>query len=321
MQIITNKDEWNKLLEEEFTQFNDIYFRYEYFELWEKYFGCEPEAIFWEDENVKIFYPYLIGKEQSKFKLSDFKNFDIITCEYGGPLVIPKVNNHIKLKQSVHEFVSLHKVDAMEKGCKSELMRFHPVFENAQYFDTEHVNDTIAIDLTQSLDTIWGNITKGHRYNIRKSIKEGCEVIIKNTQKVTSDDIDTFINLYYSVMEKHKAAPKYYYPREFIDDLFRIVNSILVIAVRNNLTIATSIFLQGTKILHYHLSGALRVEKVYPTDLSLWEVCVFGKKHNFNTLYLGGGKKSGDSLFRFKSGFSTRILPFYVMKHIFKYDT
>jgi len=40
MILIESKGEWSKLLDKEFSDFNDVYYRYEYFELYKKEYNA-----------------------------------------------------------------------------------------------------------------------------------------------------------------------------------------------------------------------------------------------------------------------------------------
>jgi len=319
MQIITNKEEWNKVLEEEFTQFNDVYFRYEYLELWGKHYGGEPEAIFWEDENVKIFWTHLV-RDVSRINLNyDFNSelYDLTTpYGYGGPLIVPKTETTKGVKKSVFLFLEYEK-----RNQKSEFIRFHTVykqwkyFQGATFFNPKYINDVVFIDLTQDLSTICKHIKKGHRYNIRKAIERGCKINFERNPQ--EPQISNFIKLYSQTMERNKASYRYYFTTEFIANHFKLLNALLLEAKMNDIVIASSIFLLGNTIIHYHLSGSdYNFRNLYPSDLMLWEAITWAKTNGFELLHLGGGRGKNDSLFDFKKAFSNTTLPFYIGKNI-----
>lgn len=325
MQIIANKEDWNRLLEENFSEFNDVYFRYEYLELWAKHYGGEPEAIFWEDKNIKVFWTHLV-RDTSKIDLThDFntERHDTTTpYGYGGPIFSPKTEDTEKVRKSLNRFFGDYEAYALENNYKSEFIRFHPLCEMWKYFSDnnlfriQRVNDVVIIDLTQDLSTIFRNIKKGHRYNLKKTIEKDYKIIFEsNPQKA---HIDNFIKLYYQAMDRNKAAPMYYFTPEFISDHFKLLNALLVEVKDNGTVISSSVFLLGAEIIHYHLFGSdYDFRNFYPSDLTLWEAVKWAKANNFKTLHLGGGRGKNDSLFKFKSGFSDTTLPFYIGKHKF----
>lgn len=319
MQIITNKEEWNRILEDKFTQFNDIYFRYEYLELWGKHYGGDPEAIFWEDNNIKIFWSHLVRDTNIINLTLDFNSelFDLTSpYAYGCQIFSPKTEDEKKVKESLKLFFGDY---AKKNNHKSEFIRFHPIFKmwkhfyDTKFFNIQHINDVVVIDLTKDISTLFGNIKKGHRYNIGKSIERGCTVAFEtNPQKA---QIDNFITLYTKTMDRNRAVERYYFTTEFISDHFELLNALLVEAKIDNTVIGSSIFLLGKEIIHYHLSGSdYDFRSYYPSDLILSETIKWAQEHNFKMLHLGGGHGKDDSLFKFKKGFSNTTLPFYIGK-------
>ena len=310
MRIIKNKKEWNNLLEKEFGEYNDSFFRYDYFSLYGKHYNAEPEAVFWQDNNLKIFWSHLVRK-------IDSGHFDLTTpYGYGGPLIVEKKKNK---KTGLNDFWSDYKNYALEKNYVSEFVRFHPVYRNWRFFDSEYLNDVVLVDLKKNLEEIWKKIKKGHRYNIKKSLKEGCKIkIIKNP---SFKNIDNFSSFYYSVMDKNKAQKKYYFSRDFIRAHLKMPDSFLIEAICGEKVIGSSIFLAGDKIIHYFLSGAKDgLKGLYPSNLILWEAIKTAKENNFKWLHLGGGRGKNDSLFDFKKGFSNFTKPFKIGKIIFNQD-
>ena len=325
MTPIKDRIAWNSLLKEEFSEYNDIYFKYEYFELYKRHYGVEPEVIFWEDKNIKIFWTHLIRDISKIEQFKDFKYYDLTTpYGYGGPLIITKTGNKEKINKSLRDFFEDYKNYALKNNYVCEFIRFHPVFENQRFFndifDVEYLNDVVIVDLSKDLEEIWKDIKRGHKYNIKKSVKEGCKIKIIN--KPSTGNIEDFINLYYETMDKNKASKKYYFSIEFLNDHFNLLKSILIEVKYKNIVIGTSMFILGGKIIHYHLSGAAYgLKSLYPSDLILWEAIKWAKENDFELLHLGGGRGKNDTLFEFKKGFSNNIIPFYSGKKIFDLKT
>lgn len=326
MQVITKKEEWNKLLEEDFSQFNDVYFRYEYLELWAKHYGGIPEAIFWEDKNIKIFWTHLVRIMCSIDIERDFNTefLDLTTpYGYGGPLIVSKTEDKEEIKKSFNRFLKEY---GKRIAHKSELIRFHPVFKQWEYFqgatlfNLKHINDTVLIDLTPKLATIYKSVKKGHRYNINKSLERGTTVF--STIHPETIDIDNFISLYTKSMDRVVASKRYYFTTQFIMDHFKSLNALLVEAKVDDRVIGSSIFLLGDDIIHYHLSGSdYNYRNFYPSDLMLWVAIEFGKLNDFELMHLGGGVGKNDNLFKFKKGFSNTTLPFYIAKKEVRRET
>ena len=98
MNIIKDRNEWNTLLKEEFSDYyNNSSFRYEYFDLYRKHFYTEAEGLYWENNVIKIFWPHLI-RDLSKIEYFRNLNYYDLTAPYNhyGPLVIIKTEKAIE---------------------------------------------------------------------------------------------------------------------------------------------------------------------------------------------------------------------------------
>ncbi|EHP89554.1 GNAT family N-acetyltransferase [Methanotorris formicicus] len=319
MEVITSKKDWNNILKN-FEMFDDVYFKYEYFKIYKRHYRVDIEGIYWEDDNINIFLGHLI-RDISKIPLfKDFKYFDLTTpYGYGGPLIITKSNDKDHIKRSLIKFKKDYYDYCKSKNYVCEFIRFHPVFENYKYlnnvFSIEYINDTVVIDLRKDIDTIYKSLKKGHKYNIKKTIKEGC--IVNVILDPSPEDIDNFMLCYNEMLRRNESPKKYYFTKDFIKDHFNYLEALLITIEHNNRCIGASIFIKGKNILHYYLSGSFKIKGVYPNDLIIWEAIKYGKKNNFKYLFLGGGRGSNDSLFKYKSGFSNNYKQFYIGKIIF----
>lgn len=321
MKIINDSQKWNTILKDNFFN-DDIYFKYQFFELYEKHYDVKPEAIFWEDSNLQIFWTHLV-RDISKLKLfKDSNCYDLTTpYGYGGPLI--NIINNENVKVSLSNFFEQYDAYVKKENYISEFIRFHPFFKNnlvLKYLNADYLNDVIFINLSDNIDDIWKNMKKGHRYSVRKSIENDCR--INFITKPSKEDINKFSELYKNTMCRNKASSKYYFSNEFIGDHLKLLDTLLVEAVLNGDTIGSSMFLLGDNTIHYHLSGSeTGLKKVFPSHLILFEVIKWAKERKFEKFMLGGGRGSNDSLFQFKKGFSKCSLPFYVAKLTFDFQT
>jgi hypothetical protein len=315
VEIVTDKIHWANILEEHFKSLRDVYFEYEYFNLFAKSFNVEPEAIFWEDENVKIFWSHFIRDISTIELFKDYNFFDLITpYGYGGPLIIKKTEEIEEIKKSLNLFLTDYKKYALEKNYICEFIRFHPIIDNWRFFqgiiNIKYLNDTVAIDLSQSIEDICNNMVKKTRYYTRKSLKEFEKVSIVN--KPSEIEIKDFVSLYTKTMDKNKAAKKYYFSTNFIEDHYKFDNFLIYCKNADNIIGSSAIFLKGSFIMHYHLSATNYDFQYPPSRATLWKAIEYAKENGFKWFHLGGGVSSNDSLFHFKKGFSNIYLPFYI---------
>lgn len=320
MKVLKNKETWTNVLYTHFQGLNDIYFEFDYFDLFAKYFDVLPEALFWEDNNIKIFWSHFI-RAISKINLfRDYNYFDLITpYGYGGPLLIKKAGKLEDIKKSLKKFVELYNSYAYEQNYICEFVRFHPFLKNwellEEFINVRYLNDTVALDLTQSYEEICRNMSKKTRYYIRKALYEFEDYkIVKNP---TQKEIEEFVELYNKTMEKNKAAKKYYFSIKFIEDHYKFDNLLIFCRNKDKKVGSSAIFLKGSSIIHYHLSATNYEFQNPPSRAVLWKAIEWAKENGFKWLHFGGGVSKNDSLFHFKKGFSRTYLPFYIGKIIF----
>ena len=326
MEVITERTEWTNALKQ-FQEANDIYFDYNYFDMYARHFNVHPEAIVWEDQYISVFWPHLVRVIPNKVE-DNLQLFDLVTpYGYGGPLVCYNTNNGPNIRTSLHSFMKAYLEFARRKNYICEFIRFHPLIKNWKPFcedfhdviTLDYNNDTVSIDLSRELDQIWEGLRKGHRYNIRKTERESCEV--KILQNPSETDIEAFISLYYATMENRHASQKYFFRPTFIKDHFSQLSAILINVDYCGKLIGASMFITGGSYIHYHLSGSdNNVKGVYPSAFIIWNAIKWAKKNNFTCLHLGGGLGTNDSLFNFKNGFSATINPYYTGKIIFNHE-
>ena len=323
MKIVTERNEWNQVLQQ-FPNINDVYFNYDYFNIYKCHFNAEPEAIVWENKYISIFWSHLVREVPHKAG-SNRNFFDLITpYGYGGPLISYKDSDKAKIRESLDQFMKEYIEFARKKNYICEFIRFHPILNNWEPFlegfqktiTLEHINDTVQIDLTKNLDQIWQELRKGHKYNIKKTERENCEV--KLFENPSDADIDAFISLYHETMKNNCASNKYFFTPSFIKDHFTRLSTILIRVDYCGQLIGASMFIAGNTFVHYHLSGSNKDYKgVYPSELIIWAAIKWAKEREFRIFHLGGGLRKNDPLFNFKKGFSQITAPFFTGKIIF----
>lgn len=315
MEQIIKRNIWNDILKNEFENLQDIYFNYDYFELFAKTYNTKPEGIYWEDKNLKIFWTHLI-REISRIKIyENFKYFDLVTpYGYGGPLIYKKVKNNELIENSIKQFYVDYRKLMEENGIISEFVRFHPVLKNweefERFFDVKYSNQVIILDLSQRYEDIWKNMEKKTRYYTNKALKEFPDVYISHNP--SEDKIKEFILLYKATMDKNRASEKYYFSKNFIKNHFNLDCLYISCNNKDGITGAISLFLKGHTIMHYHLSATNDYFKSSPSRAVLWSAIEWAKEQGLKWFHFGGGVGIEDSLYRFKRGFSKTQLPFHM---------
>jgi hypothetical protein len=321
MKIINKKEEWNYYLNNYFKEKKDVYNEFEYYSIYTNNFNVDLEAIFWEDDNIQIFWPHLI---RNLGKIDQFSSsyYDLTTpYGYGGPLY--NVLDRSQIQKSLKKFSNLYFSYALSKQYVCEFIRFHPLLDNwnnlQKIININYLNDIVVVDLSQSLNEIKNNMNKGHKYNINKTLHSNCKIEI--LEKPDNENVDKFLELYSSTMKRNNASKKYFFTKKFIKNHFDFLNSILIQIKKDNDIIASTIFLYGDKYSHYHLSGrAENYKGLYPNDLIIWEAIKWSKNKGFDYLNLGGGIKQNDDLFKFKKGFSKIVKNNYIGNKLYRLE-
>ena len=323
MKVITEGERWNKTLEENFHN-PDVYFNYEYYNLYEKHYDVKPECIFWEDDYLKVFWPHLIRDVSKLNRCEDFSCYDLTSpYGYGGPLISINTPDTSKASESTRSFFEDYKEYALKNRYISELIRFDPILMNWKPFEgifhVEHVNDVVLVDLSQEMDKVLNDIRRGHKRHIKRSINGGCRV--RFIENPSEEDFSDFIELYNSTMDRKEATKKYYFSREFVEDHFKLLNTMMVAVEHGNSTLGMTMFIYGNDSIHYHLTGtSVNTERLYPSHLTVFETIKWAKERKLKYLNLGGGKEVNDNLFEFKRRFSRLTRELYIGKLIFDED-
>jgi len=291
MEIILDKNKWDKTLHDHFPFYEDIYFQYNYHKLWANEYNMTPELLYYEQDDTKVFFPHLVNdlKYGMGFNTEYFKYTS--PYGYGGFLS----NNGTK------DFFK-------EYPYTNEFIRFHPIPQSWKKTDgCTKVNDIAVVDL----ENIW--INKGHRYNIKKSKERGCKTIFIEKPKWTN--LVNFINLYTKTMIRCKANERYLFGYSFIENHFKLLDCVMLETYVKNDLAASSIFLKGEDWVHYHLAGSNpEFSKHYPNDNMINSAMIYFRDKGYKYMILGGGKANNDSLFKFKKGFTDLVFPFYIKK-------
>ncbi len=303
---------------------HDIYHLPQYHLLAEEMGEGKPYIFFFHCNGRCAALPFLLRPIAKVGGLGECQYNDI-TSVYGYPGVVTSMrmddrNAFDFRKRFQRELVLLFR----ELSVVAFFSRTNPLLNNTWLLDgmTEIItlSTTIAIDLSKSDEEQLGNMTKGHKYDIRKARKSG--VVIE--EDVSFQYVEDFIQIYNETMERNNARESYYFPKDYYLYLKKnFGGSVRMLFARfNGVPISAAMFFGEGNIIQYHLSGSSA--EFFPLNgakLILEEVRRWGLENGFLWLHLGGGVGSSeDSLFRFKAGFSKVRLPFQIVKKIIDQD-
>jgi hypothetical protein len=202
-----------------------------------------------------------------------------------------------------------------DEGVVALFVRLHPLLEvplaPLEKFGAvvEH-GATVCIDLRHGPAATWADMRKSHRYEIRRSEREG----LVARRDVEWRSLNEFVALYTATMQRRSAQAHYFFPERYFTDLRDALGERLTlwVATQSERILAASLFTEVSGIVQYHLSASDEsIVAGEPTKLIIDAVRKWAHERGDTDLHLGGGVGAADdSLLFFKSGFSSRRCSF-----------
>lgn len=309
--VISDLNKWSTYL----MQFNsmDIYFTPEYFKSALLIDEGEACLFYFENDQGKVAYPFLKRKIKSDIYGSVFD----ITTPYGYGGQIYEIKGDLRDLAKDFNDAFLHYCNT--ENIISEFIRFHPLIENqnfaTHFVDCQLIRHTLSMNLDSNLDKM-DFITSKAKNHVRQAIKNNIVV-----DEFSIEDIDEFIKIYTSTMDRKNATNFYYFEKDYFIELFKCLDGHIRLfgAKLGDKIIAMNIILNFGENIHYHLSGSYREYlNMGVNNLLLLEVADYYCKQGYENFHLGGGYEGDkDSLYRFKKTMSKREpLEFYVGKRV-----
>ncbi len=204
----------------------------------------------------------------------------------------------------------------------SMLLRLHPLFPlpteafRAQGRLVFH-GETVWSDLRDTPEQIWSDTRGRYRSYIHALQRQGFRVELDPAGR----EMFTFIDLYYETMRRVHASPEYFFSMDYFRSLQRLLGPRFMLAhVRSPAgeIVSSSIFTVCQGVVQYYLSGNnIGEEGANALKLLLHEVRGWAQATGQEKFHFGGGVGARkDSLFQFKSGFSSRRAPFYTWRMV-----
>jgi len=249
----------------------------------------------------------LFIKREVPLQISGQTYYDLVTpYGYGGPLM------HNCLEKNKKQLASEFKY-AFQEYCRqnriiSEFIRFHPVINNAEDFnscyDVIHLRNTVGTNLKDYEDPVQHEYSRSKRKSIRKALEAGVEI----TVHTPPSDLEAFKKIYYHTMERNRAEDYYYFDDAYFEKLleFFALNLLLVEVKYGEQTIGMSLNFIYEKTIHIHLSGTLHeFDYLSPAFVLRYALATWGKANGMELIHEGGGRTNApdDSLFLLKKQF------------------
>ncbi|MBS1158799.1 MAG: peptidoglycan bridge formation glycyltransferase FemA/FemB family protein [Proteobacteria bacterium] len=212
-------------------------------------------------------------------------------------------------------------IDLMLSKMKDEnnvavFSRMHPIFIGDIANETSRgvrLSDVVVIPVSQT-ENVTSSYRGSHRREISAAYKAGVDVVVDHG----IESLEKFVSIYQGAMLGLGASNYYFFNKEYFENLCAAEDfKVLIISAKlNDQFMASSLFIITGSIMQYYLSGSVaEFKKLAPSKVILAKAHEVAISLGCSFLILGGGVGSKqDALYKFKQGFSSLSMPFYVKK-------
>lgn len=282
---IENKDSWSKLHESRST---DPYMSWEYCQVIDDKYEFGITLLCIENGNNGIMLTYA-----KRSKKKDY--FDLFTPYGMGGLEIWGEETE-SIIQSLLKYLGSKQYVTYYLLCSADQFN-----QNNEIFITHRT--TYNLNLNKSVEELWKEIHKNHKYEIKKIKQDDFKIIYeKSTLK------DDFIDLYKQTIIRVNASSVYSYEPSTLLNLINSNMSELIGASINNEIVCIVLFIKFKKKAEYFINAST-YEGRFASRKLIWEMIVNLKEHGIENINLGGGVKEGDFLDDFKRRFGGKAMP------------
>jgi hypothetical protein len=238
---------------------------------------------------------------------------------YAGPLVIAAGDENQR-----NQFVSLALARLAEhlrcRNICALLLRFHPLIPVPlkPFADLGHLvfhGETVNVELEQTAEQMWSDTRRDFRNPINRMGRQGFRFELDPAAR----HLVEFVKIYHETMLRVRADPNYFFSEEYFHGLKAALGAGFMLAhVRNPAgeIVSSGIFTACSRIVQYHLSGnSLGGAGADGSKFLLHGIRQWAQEQGCDNFHLGGGVGAkNDSLFLFKSGFSSGRASFHTWR-------
>lgn len=299
-QFIDHRDtRWKELLKR---TNHDFYHLPEYAELAAAEEDAIPMAFYAEHQSAACLIPLLIRPIPPALKAPRDWYDCISPYGYPGMLLSP---SHEQLTSFLEVFCDM----ARERGIVTAFIRLHPLFPLPQgplekFGQLVPHGPTVYIDLSDSKERIWQQMSTNHQRDIRRLVRLGFHCTLDDWRRFPE-----FIALYRANMQRVGAKERYFFSQEYFEDmrtkLSNCVHLVCALTSADELAAAGLMIVTDGIAQHHLLASAEPYLRRSPSKLVVDFMWRWAQKHSYDIFHIGGGVGAReDSLYHFKAGFS-----------------
>ena len=162
-------------------------------------------------------------------------------------------------------------------------------------------SDNVVVDLTRSPEDQW----RHYEHKVRKNVKKATRAKLQVEVRPSFSDLEEFLRLYNSTMDRRKATARYYFGLDFFDALTAgLDGSYLAAEVRDERgrLVSAELTLMSDNYLYSFLGGTLQEAfPQAPNDLLKHTVIDYGRAAGRIGFVLGGGYTRDDGIIRIRN--------------------
>lgn len=189
--------------------------------------------------------------------------------------------------------------------------------------ELEHTSNTVSVPLSDAASA-WAGLRGRARTAVRKAQAQGFSGFVQVAAPSDLADMSPFRTLYESTMYRVNASSSYLFGDQYYRTLLNTNEETVFLAQVRDSTghiVAASLVLLDKETAHYHLSGSdTDAARQGANNLLIWTIIEWATERGLTSVHLGGGTRTGDSLFRFKDSFGGHHSAFWVGRAVIKSD-
>jgi len=180
--------------------------------------------------------------------------------------------------------------------------------------DSPYGNIVRSLDL--EVDELLYDYKHAVRKNIKRAIKSGLTITLDSDGRL----LNSFLNIYYSTMERVEASVGYFFPKKFFESIIdSLPGSFIFFHVfHDGEVIASELVLISDYNIYSFLGGTNPdYSHMRPNNFLKHEIIKWGRERGKLNFVLGGGSSKDDGIFKYKQQMAPNgELPFYTIKSI-----
>ncbi|PKO98503.1 MAG: hypothetical protein CVU13_10115 [Bacteroidetes bacterium HGW-Bacteroidetes-8] len=312
---ISDTSEWNTYLNSMPIEFLDVYFKPEYYNLYEHRGDGRAQCFVYENSGSIVLYPFLLNSVNKLGYELEEEYYDIQGAYgYNGIITNNGSNNFLT------KFFTQFDIFCKENNIIAEFLRINPLLSNplVQRPNFLLIHDRENIYLNLLSDSIFEtDFAYSTRKNIRKAINNGLIFECVNGSAISDTQLHSFHEIYRDTMKRNNADAYYYFDTDFFRKISQQLKdkALFVFVSYAGVNISCELVLLGSSIAYSFLGGTLNnYYQLRPNDFLKYNTINALKKLGYKYFLLGGGP---EGVLRYKKTFSINgSIPFYIGKKV-----